>query len=757
MNMRRNHSPAIAGAKAGFSTAAAYRFEKDPRLPSQKKARRERRRADPFADVWDNEVVPMLKAAPGLRPIGVFEELCRRHPDLGAGTRRTLERRIRAWRAVNGPDREVIFRQEHPPGRMGLSDFTEVADLGVTIAGQNLDCRLYHFRLPFSGFEHAHVVLGGESFVALAEGLQNALWALGGVPEQHRSDSLSAAFRNLGADAKEDLTTRYEAFCAHYGMTPTRNNPGVSHENGSIESAHGHLKRALADALLLRASRDFDDLPAWRGFVDEIVGRGNVRNAKRIDQERMALNKLPIRKTADYEEVNVDVTTSSAFTLRKVFYSVPSRLIGHRLRVRLYDDRLECFQGSTAILTLRRGRAQPNGKHGHVVDYRHVIHSLRRKPMALLNLVYRDQLFPRRAFALAFEALLAGLGRETSLPRHGRPSRARARTRLRGRTRRCAANGSRRRRPPRSRGADRALPSEGCRVTYRRRQAALSRRLRPNRHKRGRSGMNASEKLDAARIDLLLNELRLPGIKLIWAALAATADKEGWPAARFLAALAEQEMVERSRRRFERHLEEARLPPGKTLDAFDFTAVPMISKAQVQALAAGDAWLEKGANLLCFGPPGGGKSHLAAALGLALIEKGWRVLFARTTDLVQKLQIARRDLALEAAITKLDKYHLLILDDLAYVTKDQAETSVLFELISARYERRSMLITANQPFGEWGKIFPDQAMTLAAIDRLVHHATILEMNVDSYRRKEAVDKARGAGRPPTRATIKGSS
>ena len=269
--------------------------------------------------------------------------------------------------------------------------------------------------------------------------------------------------------------------------------------------------------------------------------------------------------------------------------------------------------------------------------------------------------------------------------------------------------------------------------------------------------MKTTDKIDAARIDLLLGELRLPGIKLIWAALAATADKEGWPAARFLAALAEQEMVERSRRRFERHLEEARLPPGKTLDTFDFTAVPMISKAQVQALAAGDAWLEKGANLLCFGPPGVGKSHLAAALGLALIEKGWRVLFTRTTDLVQKLQIARRDLALEAAIAKLDKYHLLVLDDLAYVTKDQAETSVLFELISARYERRSMLITANQPFGEWGKIFFDQAMTLAAIDRLVHHATILEMNVDSYRRKEAVDNARGPGRPPTRATIKGSS
>ena len=270
--------------------------------------------------------------------------------------------------------------------------------------------------------------------------------------------------------------------------------------------------------------------------------------------------------------------------------------------------------------------------------------------------------------------------------------------------------------------------------------------------------MNANDgKIDAARLELLLGELRLPGVKLVWAKLAATADAEGWPAARFLASLAEQEMVERSRRRFERHLEEARLPPGKSLAAFDFAAVPMISKAQINALAAGDAWLDKGANLLCFGPPGAGKSHLAAALGLALIENGRRVLFVRTTDLVQKLQIARRDLVLEAAITKLGKYQLLILDDIAYVTKDQAETSVLFELISARYERRSLMITANQPFAEWGRIFPDQAMTLAAIDRLVHHSTILEMNVDSYRRKEAIESSRSAGRPLSKATIKSAT
>ena len=224
--------------------------------------------------------------------------------------------------------------------------------------------------------------------------------------------------------------------------------------------------------------------------------------------------------------------------------------------------------------------------------------------------------------------------------------------------------------------------------------------------------MKTTSAIDTARLGVMLNELRLPTIKTVWPTFAEKADKEGWPAARFLSAIAEHELAERDRRRIERHLAEARLPPGKTLDTFDFDAVPMVSKAQVMAVAAGDAWLATGANLLLFGPPGGGKSHLAAAIGLALVENGWKVLFTRTTDLVQKLQVARRELALEATINRLDRFDLLILDDLAYVTKDQAETSVLFELISARYERRSTLITANQPFGEWGKVFPDPAMTL---------------------------------------------
>jgi DNA replication protein DnaC len=248
--------------------------------------------------------------------------------------------------------------------------------------------------------------------------------------------------------------------------------------------------------------------------------------------------------------------------------------------------------------------------------------------------------------------------------------------------------------------------------------------------------------VDTARLPVLLTQLRLPTVALLWPALTETADRESWPAAKTLAALMEHEVAERARRRTARHLLEARLPAGKTLDLFDFTAVSSISKARIIALAEGDSWLDQGTNILLFGPPGVGKSHLAAALGHAMVDAGYRVLFTRTTDLVQQLQTARQELKLASAIEKLDKYHLLVLDDLSYVQKSQAETSVIFELISARYERRSLLITANQPFGAWDSIFPDPAMTVAAIDRLVHHSIILEMNTDSYRRKSAEMKLR---------------
>ena len=241
----------------------------------------------------------------------------------------------------------------------------------------------------------------------------------------------------------------------------------------------------------------------------------------------------------------------------------------------------------------------------------------------------------------------------------------------------------------------------------------------------------------SARLGMMLTDLRLPTIKRLAGDLCAQSDLEGWPAHRLLEALLEHEISEREARRIDRHRHESNLSPDKRLSSFDFAAVPSVSKAQVMALTEGSEWIDRGANVLLFGPPGVGKSHLASALGHALIEAGRRVLFTRCSDLVQRLQAARRDLHLPQELAKLDRFDLLILDDLSYVRRDQAETSALFELICERYERKSLAITANTPFSQWGGVFVEPAMTLAAVDRLVHHATILEMNVESYRRRAA--------------------
>jgi DNA replication protein DnaC len=248
-------------------------------------------------------------------------------------------------------------------------------------------------------------------------------------------------------------------------------------------------------------------------------------------------------------------------------------------------------------------------------------------------------------------------------------------------------------------------------------------------------------KLNAdGRLGLMLTELRLPTIKRLAADLCDQSDREGWAARQLLERLFDQEMAEREVRRFERHRAASGLSPDKRLSSFDFSAVPTVSRARIMALTEGHEWLDRGTNLLAFGPPGSGKSHLLSGIGHALIDAGKRVLFMRCSDLVQRLQAARRDLRMPQEMAKLDRFDFLVLDDLSYVRRDQAETSVLFELIAERYERKSIAITANTPFSQWGDVFVDPAMTLAAIDRLVHHATILEMNTESYRRRSAEQK-----------------
>lgn len=260
--------------------------------------------------------------------------------------------------------------------------------------------------------------------------------------------------------------------------------------------------------------------------------------------------------------------------------------------------------------------------------------------------------------------------------------------------------------------------------------------------------------ITAGRLDLMLTELRLPTMKRLATSLCTQSDREGWPAHRLLEALLEHELAERETRRIDRHRAEAGLSPDKRLSSFDFAAVPSVSKAQVMALTEGHEWLDRGANVLLFGPPGVGKSHLVCALGHALVDAGKRVLFARCSEIVQRLQAARQELRLPQELAKLDRFDLLILDDLSYVRRDQSETSVLFELIAERYERKSLAVTANTPFSQWGEVFVEPAMTLAAVDRLVHHATILEMNVESYRRRTAQGQAgRRTQSPSARETM----
>ncbi len=403
--LRAKLSQEAAAAKVGFSTRSARRIDVVEALPSQREARAWRTRPDPFESVWTSEIVPMLEAAPGLTAITLLEEIQRRQPGkYDDALLRTLQRRVRIWNASYGKGREVFFAQEHPPGRQGLSDFTHAAALQVTIAGAVLLHLLYQFVLAFSGWRYVEVVLGGESFAALSSGLQNAVWMMGGVPEEHRTDSLSAAYNNKAEHAL--LTRRYEALCLHYGMRPTRNNLGVSNENGSVETRQRSIKGTMEQALLLRGRRDFADLAAYRVFVADVFGRLNARVSRKFKEERGMLMALPARRSSDYEEVDARVTKFSTLSVKKVLYTVPSRLVGYRLKVRVYSETLECWLGSVCVLELRRGQPAATGtKRSRIVDYRHLLPALIRKPGALARSVLRDDLFPRTEYRLMWAHL----------------------------------------------------------------------------------------------------------------------------------------------------------------------------------------------------------------------------------------------------------------------------------------------------------------------------------------------------------------
>jgi len=408
-------SQQVAADAVGISVRSAQRIDRGELQPEgqQQRGRHWRTRADPLAEVWDSVLVPMLEKAPQLEPQTLLLHLERSFPGQEWYRRkRTLQRRVEQWRALHGPAREVMFLQEHRAGVLGISDFTVLKGEPITVAGEVLEHRLFHFRLPFSGWCHVAVIHGGESFVALAEALQNALALCGGVPAEHRTDSLSACFRNRDGSYAGDYTSRYRELCAHLGVIATRNNRGVAHENGAIEGPHRHWKRRLEQQLIQRGSRDFATEAEYRQLVAQVSADLNNRLSvqQKLAIERLHLRPLPVERFADYEPVVATVRSTSTIELRSVTYSVPSRLIGQQLTVHLRHDRLDLFLRSQFVETLPRLHQRPGDK-GRLrrIDFRHVIDSLRRKPRALLRAQLQDDILPGESWRQLWRALLAAL------------------------------------------------------------------------------------------------------------------------------------------------------------------------------------------------------------------------------------------------------------------------------------------------------------------------------------------------------------
>lgn len=409
-------SQQLAADAVGISVRSAQRIDRGELQPEglgQQRGRHWRTRADPLADVWVSVLVPMLEKAPQLEPQTLLLHLERTFPGQEWYRRkRTLQRRVEQWRALHGPAREVMFLQEHRAGVLGISDFTLLKGEPITIGGVELGHRLFHFRLPFSGWCHVAVIHGGESFVALAESLQNALSLCGGVPAEHRTDSLSACFRNRDGSYAGDYTSRYRELCAHLGVIATRNNRGVAHENGAIEGPHRHWKRRLEQQLIQRGSRDFATEAEYRKLVAQVTADLNTRPSvqQKLAIERLHLRPLPVERFADYEPVVATVRSTSTIELRSVTYSVPSRLIGQQLTVHLRHDRLDLFLRSQFVETLPRlhRRAGVSGPLRRI-DFRHVIESLRRKPRALLRAQLQADILPSETWRQLWRKLLAAL------------------------------------------------------------------------------------------------------------------------------------------------------------------------------------------------------------------------------------------------------------------------------------------------------------------------------------------------------------
>jgi hypothetical protein len=351
----------------------------------------------------------MLKAEPRLEPMTLFEYLQEKYPGEYEGVLRTVQRRVERWKAAQGKPKEVMFKIRHEPGEMGLSDFTHLKGMTITVKGNPFQHLLYHYCLAYSGWQYVQIIQGGESFVGLSQGLQNALSACGGVPQTHRTDSLSAAYRNVGGHNPK-LTQMYGEVCSHYQVRPTHNNKGVAHENGSIESPHGHFKRKLCQALYRRGSSDFESVQAYQALIEQVVDKANAKRTQKFELEKVVLQPLPRYRSPDYEVLSVKVSCYSTITARCILYSVPSRLVGQRLTIHLYHDQLVGFVGRTQVMAVPRLHVHGSAKirRGRSINYRHLVESLRRKPRAFLHCDWQDDVLPNEQWQQLWQLMRQG-------------------------------------------------------------------------------------------------------------------------------------------------------------------------------------------------------------------------------------------------------------------------------------------------------------------------------------------------------------
>src|SRR5580693_915754 len=389
-----------AALKVDIDVKSARKYRHAEQPPSETVSPRTwRTREDPFQDVWP-QLRDMLELNPGLQAKTLFSDLQRRFPGQFPDIQlRTLQRKIKAWRATEGPPKEVFFDQIHRPGQLAASDFTHMNDLRVTLSGQPFDHMIYHFVLTYSNWE-AGTVCFSESFESLSQGLQNALWELGGVPQLHRTDRLSAAVNNLGD--RQLFQQHYRALLAHYGLKAQAINARQAHENGDVEQSHNRFKTAVDQALMLRGSRDFEDRAEYERFLRELMVQRNSGRTKRFGEERGELRGLPPRRVDAWHRREVRVSQGSTIRIKFNTYSVPSRLIGELVDVHIKVEHLEVWHGSVLVERFPRFR----GRNKHDINYRHVIDWLVRKPGAFAGYRYQDAMFPTSRFRRAYDVLL---------------------------------------------------------------------------------------------------------------------------------------------------------------------------------------------------------------------------------------------------------------------------------------------------------------------------------------------------------------